>query len=762
MFHNPEREHVYRPVLIDRQIPEDDRVFHDLLSLHPASAVLDQFSSQKKELFKIQHPQRRLTQEELDDLYATWKQGKDEDRAGIWVFYPWLGKLIHILAEEEFVALRTSRNQYKITPDEQNRLLSRRIGIIGLSVGSAVALSMATERICGTLKLADFDVIELSNLNRLKTGIQNIGLNKCIVTAREIAEIDPFIQIECFEEGITDGNLNEFLTGGGNLDILIDECDDIEMKIRSRMKARELRIPVVMETSDRGMLDIERFDIEPDRSLFHGLLDAFPAERLEKISPQDRIPVVMQIVDVAQSSARARASLVEMGQTISTWPQLASAVTLGGAVVTDVCRRISLDQLRNSGRFYVDLENIISDKNQDALQASQIEKVPGFNPQLAISAIGEMDVAQGVYAPASHEIEQIVAAAGRAPSSGNEQPWRWIFQNNALHLFFDRTRAGQFANYQGISSQLALGAAFENALVKSAALGLSTAATVLGDREGDVAGVIHFDSQTTNDDLTNARADLAEAIDTRSTTRQPASGSSLTPEELDSLKPVSSLVGSGSLSIITDSARIASLSEIIGEVDRTMFLNRDGHADLFERNVRWQPADDESAHTGIPVTDLGLAPAQLAMFSMLRDPKVAKTLRDSHTGRSLAGISKSVAATASAFIVYSLPSHTPSSFFLGGQLMEHLWLKAEKTRLAVQPLITPIYLFARATTGDKLEPGEVEKLKTLRNNFRSIVNLDENSTEIFILKISKVDATQRPGKRLPLTEVLFMANEKRG
>jgi hypothetical protein len=27
-----------------------------------------------------------------------------------------------------------------------------------------------------------------------------------------------------------------------------------------------------METSDRGVLDVERFDLEPDRPIFHGLL----------------------------------------------------------------------------------------------------------------------------------------------------------------------------------------------------------------------------------------------------------------------------------------------------------------------------------------------------------------------------------------------------------------------------------------------------------------------------------------------------------
>ena len=44
------------------------------------------------------------------------------------------------------------------------------------------------------------------------------------------------------------------------------------MKLLVREMARERRIPVLMETSDRGVLDVERFDLEPDRPIFHGLL----------------------------------------------------------------------------------------------------------------------------------------------------------------------------------------------------------------------------------------------------------------------------------------------------------------------------------------------------------------------------------------------------------------------------------------------------------------------------------------------------------
>jgi nitroreductase len=54
----------------------------------------------------------------------------------------------------------------------------------------------------------------------------------------------------------------------------VEECDDLYLKIALREYARKKRVPVLMETSDRGLLEIERFDLEPERGILHGLMEA--------------------------------------------------------------------------------------------------------------------------------------------------------------------------------------------------------------------------------------------------------------------------------------------------------------------------------------------------------------------------------------------------------------------------------------------------------------------------------------------------------
>lgn len=364
----PDHSMIYRPVYFRLINPEEGEKLKTLISSNPTLLIYDTILSQLAELIKLNNPQQKLTPEESAALIAAHLK-TDADQYGVWVYYPWANKLVHTLDEQEFAQVRTSRNVYKITPEEINILKQKKIGIIGLSVGQSIALTLAMERTCGELRLADFDEIELSNMNRIKVNVQDLGLNKAIVAARQIAELDPFINVICFTEGITLGTIDEFFTGNGKLDILVEECDGIDIKILARIKAKALGIPVVMDTNDKGMLDVERFDLEPERPIFHGKvaeLEALSAdqltETLNKLTIPEKIGYLGKIIGFENLSPAMMRSVGEMNKTIVGWPQLASAVTLGGAMITDISRRILLKQFSDSGRYFVDFDELFNDE----------------------------------------------------------------------------------------------------------------------------------------------------------------------------------------------------------------------------------------------------------------------------------------------------------------------------------------------------------------------------------------------------------------
>lgn len=347
----------YRPLVFDAtkvaSLLELDTLLKDL---NYAVAYHDTLKSQIRELEKIRNPQLRLTEKDLNERYGAWAAAHEPAAYGCYVYYPWLRRLVHMVGEAEYVELRTARNKYKITQAEQEILAGKKVGVIGLSVGQSVSITMAMERVFGSIRLADFDELELSNMNRIRTGVHNLGLPKTIIVAREIAEIDPFLEVELFQEGITEANIDAFLgEGDAKLDVLVEECDSLEIKIMARQKARARRIPVLMDTSDRGMLDIERFDLEPDRPLLHGRVGEEALASAHELPPQERMELLLKLMDFQNTSDRLKQSMKEVGKSISTWPQLGSDVIKGGGITAEKLRGILLkDKEIRSGRYYFD------------------------------------------------------------------------------------------------------------------------------------------------------------------------------------------------------------------------------------------------------------------------------------------------------------------------------------------------------------------------------------------------------------------------
>lgn len=145
--------------------------------------------------------------------------------------------------------LRFDRNRYAITAEEQRRLLELRVAVAGLSVGRAVVSIMAHEGIGGELRLADFDVLDLSNLNRVSGGVADVGESKVVLAAREVAELDPYVRVVAFPRGVEEATIADFVAGA---DVIVDECDDLAVKLQLREHARAARRPVVMPRAIAG------------------------------------------------------------------------------------------------------------------------------------------------------------------------------------------------------------------------------------------------------------------------------------------------------------------------------------------------------------------------------------------------------------------------------------------------------------------------------------------------------------------------------
>jgi hypothetical protein len=718
-------------VLFDLERAQDVTALEALLAAEPALTVVDTIDGQ------------------LADLAAARRAEPPPDsgrwRVGRWVYYPWSRRLLHVLPPDELHIVRTDRNRHRITRDEQAQLRRARIGIVGLSVGRAVADTLALEGVGGTIKLADFDTLSLSNLNRIQARLEDLGENKCVLAARALAELDPYLDVSILERGITDENLEEFLVGGGKLDLLIEECDDLYEKIRLRQAARRHGIPVIMHTSDGGIVDIERFDREPARPLFHGLVGDIDAASVRALAVRDKVPFVLSILGIDGMSARSKASLVEIGATLSTWPQLGSAVTLGGAVVTDVARRLLLGQLEESGRYFVEPAALVRDG-----AAATLTPV-SFVAEAVPESLADRPVAAApAPAAAGVSVEQarfLVEQAVLAPSGGNTQPWRFRFDGRALHCRLDPDRSSTFLDVDHAAGHLALGAAVENIVVAAPVAGVDAEVRV---GRGDAAVEILLSSARPS--ASPLFAAIAQRVTNR---RRPHVPSPLDVATIEALVAAAAERG-GTAQVVRERAALDELGRLVGAADRLRMLSPRMHRELVGE-LRWSAAEAEKTRDGIDLASLELGALDVAVLRILADPAVPRVLGELGAGEPLGGPARDNFRAASAAVVVTVPESSRQAWIDGGRAVERLWLTACTRGVAGHPqAVLPFFLERLRAHPDTFSADQRRELTALGERFKRVVGTGDTPVMLLRLVVGAPRWTARSLRR-PIDDVLELA-----
>ena len=127
--------------------------------------------------------------------------------------------------------------------DGQERLLNSRVLIMGLGgLGCPVAIYLAASGV-GHLVLADFDIVELSNLQRqiIHTN-RRIGLKKTESARASIHELNPEIKVSCISETMDFNRLhNEVMLA----DIVVDCTDSFSTRFEINQACVTNQTPLV-------------------------------------------------------------------------------------------------------------------------------------------------------------------------------------------------------------------------------------------------------------------------------------------------------------------------------------------------------------------------------------------------------------------------------------------------------------------------------------------------------------------------------------
>lgn len=352
------KENINTPVDLER-LKKSERIWEER----------DIYTNQLRELFEITHPSllNKAAEAETKRRQFMEERTANQDRImrGNWIYFPWSGVLMHTVNEKDCFALRTNRNKNLITAAEQEALQNFTVGLVGLSVGSNVALTLAYSGIARAMKLAEFDTLETTNLNRIRARIDQIGMPKIDIVAQQLYETDPYLHLACLNEKLDKKNLSEFVLNHPKPNIIFEIIDSFEMKIHLRALARANRIPVIMVTNlgDRVLMDVERYDLDDTIDFFNGRAGNVPKAILEKpdLTDADKHRYANLLAGGAKNvPERALNSVANIGKTLVGRPQLASTVIGSGSFGTYLTKKIALGENLPSASWLVDFEKVFS------------------------------------------------------------------------------------------------------------------------------------------------------------------------------------------------------------------------------------------------------------------------------------------------------------------------------------------------------------------------------------------------------------------
>ncbi len=142
--------------------------------------------------------------------------------------------------------------------DKQEQLLNAKVLIVGLGgLGCPIAMYLAAAGV-GELWLADFDEVELSNLQRqIAHGADDIGQLKTSSASDEIKRLNNDVNVHCINERLQGQSLIDAITA---VDVVVDASDNFSSRFELNRVCVTLKKPLVSGAAIRSEGQVIVFD----------------------------------------------------------------------------------------------------------------------------------------------------------------------------------------------------------------------------------------------------------------------------------------------------------------------------------------------------------------------------------------------------------------------------------------------------------------------------------------------------------------------
>lgn len=196
----------------------------------------------------------------------------------------------------------------------QDKLVNSHALIVGAGgLGSPAALYLAAGGV-GKLTICDFDVVDLTNLQRqIIHTTRSVGINKAVSAQQTIHELNPEVEVRTVCERLTEDSLHALVA---EADVVLDCTDNFATRYALNRVCVKLRKPLVSGAAINFEGQVTVFDMRADDSpCYHCLFPEIGNEEGLRCAESGVFSPLVGIIGTTQA-AEAMKLLMGIGQSL--------------------------------------------------------------------------------------------------------------------------------------------------------------------------------------------------------------------------------------------------------------------------------------------------------------------------------------------------------------------------------------------------------------------------------------------------------------
>ena len=120
-----------------------------------------------------------------------------------------------------------ARTRLLLGDEAVNSLRHSRVAVLGLGgVGGAAAEAICRSGV-GAMLLADYDKVDITNLNRQHYTMKDLGIPKTLALVEQLEAINPYLTYETYTERVVPSNVERLFSG---CDVVVEAFDKPDQK----------------------------------------------------------------------------------------------------------------------------------------------------------------------------------------------------------------------------------------------------------------------------------------------------------------------------------------------------------------------------------------------------------------------------------------------------------------------------------------------------------------------------------------------------